>query len=104
MCLKRHVEQNYYDHKIQFIHKAICQIDYFDKIPRDILFDLYYSLKPKIFERGETVLLEGSVIDSIYFILEGTVEVYSQFEYNEFKIEQLGPGSVLNYRSVFIND
>lgn len=47
---------------------------------------------------------EGSLIDSIYFIEEGTVHVTTDFESNEFKIDVLGPGSAINYRAVFLKD
>ena len=44
------------------------------------------------------------MIDSIYFVEQGTVEVTSEFEANEFIIDKLGPGSAINYRAVFLKD
>ena len=32
------------------------------------------------------------------------MEVWTQFEGNEFRMDTLGPGSVINYRSVFLRD
>ena len=45
-----------------------------------------------------------SMIDSIYFVEQGTVEVTSEFEANEFIVDKLGPGSAINYRAVFLKD
>ena len=46
----------------------------------------------------------NSVIDSIYFIEEGTVEVSTEFEGNFFVLDTLHPGTAINYRSVFLRD
>lgn len=32
------------------------------------------------------------------------MEVWTNFEGNEFRMDTLGPGSVINYRSVFLRD
>lgn len=45
-----------------------------------------------------------AVIDSIYFIEEGKVEVSTEFEGFNFVIDVLHPGTAINYRSVFLRD
>ena len=47
---------------------------------------------------------ERSDIDSILIIEEGIVHVESEFEGNEFLIDKLGPGSIINHRAVFLGD
>ena len=44
------------------------------------------------------------MINSIYFVEEGIVEVITEFENNEFVLDKLGPGSAINYRAVFLKD
>lgn len=44
------------------------------------------------------------VSDSIFFIEEGVVEVYTLFEGNIFVLDRLYRGSVMNYRTFFIDD
>ena len=55
-------------------------------------------------KEGGDFLRVGDEIDKIYFIEEGKVEVYTEFEGNRFLIDTLGPGSVINYRAVFLKD
>ena len=38
------------------------------------------------------------------FVVNGTLEVYTEFEGNEFVIDKLNPGSILNYRNIFTDD
>ena len=42
--------------------------------------------------------------DTLYMVVEGVLEVYTYFEGNEFSIEKLKPGSILNYRNLFTDD
>ena len=42
--------------------------------------------------------------DTLYMVVEGALEVYTDFEGNEFSIEKLKPGSILNYRNIFTDD
>ena len=50
------------------------------------------------------VLTQDQTIDSIYFIEEGKVLVETEFEGNQFILDKLGPGSIINYRAVFLKD
>ena len=82
----------------------IKRVEYLDKVPDDILFDLIFSLISVSIDKDQPVLNVFDSISSIYFIEEGTVEVWTSFEGNEFRMDTLGPGSVINYRSVFLRD
>ena len=50
------------------------------------------------------MLGEDNVCESLIFIEEGCLEVYTTFEANEFIIERLYRGSALNYRAYFMKD
>ena len=82
----------------------IKRVEYLDLVPIDILYELIFTLKSKTFEKGNLVLEQDSMINSIYFIEEGIVEVITEFENNEFVLDKLGPGSAINYRAVFLKD
>ena len=82
----------------------IKRIEYLDLVPIDILYELIFSLDEKIFEKDDTVLEKESQIDSIYFVEDGIIDVITEFEDNQFLLDKLGPGSVINYRAVFLND
>jgi CRP-like cAMP-binding protein len=61
-------------------------------------------LKPKYYEKGDVLMKPDDVSDSIFFIEEGVVEVYTLFEGNIFVLDRLYRGSVMNYRTFFIDD
>mmetsp|Transcript_30598 Transcript_30598/g.40708 ORF Transcript_30598/g.40708 Transcript_30598/m.40708 type:complete len:189 (-) Transcript_30598:1089-1655(-) len=103
-CLKRHLVKTYTDHRVKFLSNMVKRVEYLDQVPVEILFDLIFSLKSKPFPKSESVLGAGENIEEIFFIEEGQVEVSTEFEGNKFVIDVLGPGSVINYRSVFLKD
>jgi CRP-like cAMP-binding protein len=47
---------------------------------------------------------EEDPIDKIIFVVNGNLEVYTEFEGNEFIVETLVPGTILNYRTIFTDD
>lgn len=67
------------------------------------MYELMYKMKPRQYESGHILIREGQKVESIIFLLNGILEVYTKCEGNEFVIERLYSGSVLNYR-VFITE
>ena len=55
-------------------------------------------------ERGTYLLQERDKVDTIYIVISGLLEVYTEFDGNEFLLERLGPGSVINYRTIFMEE
>lgn len=45
---------------------------------------------------------EGDLVDSFIIVVSGIVQVYTEFEGNEFVIENLHSGSILNHRQIFM--
>ena len=68
----------------------------------DLIYDIIFSLQQENKERDAIVLQTNDQADKIYFIEEGSIELYTMFEGNEFIIERLERGSVLNHRAFFI--
>jgi hypothetical protein len=46
----------------------------------------------------------NEVVDNILFVEYGIVEIYTEFESNEFVIEKLYKGSSINFMSFIIED
>ena len=63
-----------------------------------------FSVKSKSFEKDTVVLAEEATANCLYFIEEGILEIYTSFENNEFVLETLYPGSVVNHRAFFMSD
>ena len=75
LCLRRYVTSRYKDHRIQFLKEIVKRIEYFDRVPSEIVYDLIFSLEIKHFDKDENVLQQNDVVDCIYFVEEGTLEV-----------------------------
>ena len=46
----------------------------------------------------------GADADELYFLESGIIEVYTVFEEREFVIERLFKGSIINYRTFFMEE
>ena len=42
--------------------------------------------------------------NTLYFVEDGIVEVYTRFEGSQFVLEQLHKGSAINHRAIFMED
>jgi CRP-like cAMP-binding protein len=69
-----------------------------------MIHTLIYTLKSQQLEEGSMVLKIGDEIDRIIFVERGQIEVYTEFEGNEFVIDRLGPGAVINPGSFWLGD
>ena len=103
-CLKRHIKEEYKDAKIEFLKNMVRSVDYLKNCSEDLIYDIVFSLQLENFEKDSIVLQTNNQADKIYFIEEGQVELYTSFEGNEFVIERLDRGSVINHRAFFIQD
>lgn len=63
-----------------------------------------YSFVPKFYEMHSYIMRENLFSDKLILIENGCVEIFTYFEGNKFIIENLGPGTIINYRTFFIED
>ena len=52
------------------------------------------------YEEGTSVIMKGTIADSIMFIVSGVLELYVEGGINDYSLETLQPGSVLGAYSV----
>lgn len=71
---------------------------------KHLFHKLLYSLELKYFTSHHILLRHDDECESIYMVFTGVLEVYTEFEGNEFIIERLKSGSILNYRVIFTDD
>lgn len=69
-----------------------------------ILYDIIYTLDTKTMIKGAELQKAGANADELYFLQNGIIEVYTEFEKKEFVIERLFKGSIINYRTFFMED
>ena len=92
------------DRKQNFLIKSLQKVPYFANMSDECIHDLYFVLIPGFYEKEDTIIREGQNADRIVLIEHGEVEVFAEFEGNKFVIEILGAGSVINHRTIFMND
>jgi CRP-like cAMP-binding protein len=65
---------------------------------------LFFMFEPIYLDPGEVLLYKGDETNQLFVVEYGMLEVYFEMEGNEFSIEDLGPGSVLNPTVIFMSD
>jgi CRP-like cAMP-binding protein len=58
----------------------------------------------KHYNEGDELQKPGDKARSLYFIQDGIVEISALFDDNQFVIERLHRGSIINYRNWFMDD
>lgn len=95
----------YDDKKKEFLMGLIRKVYYFNKdLDQETLHDLMHKMLPKKYDTGHVIAKEGSVATAIMFVVSGVVESYTTMEGNDFALDNLHSGSVINYRSFFMED
>lgn len=104
ILLKRQVF-DYKDDKLMYLRSQIRKIPFFKtNLPKKILHDMIFGMEAKMYEKGQIILKELDSINSLCFLQKGMIEVYTEFEGNDFILDRLYQGSCINHRSFFIED
>jgi CRP-like cAMP-binding protein len=61
-------------------------------------------MSPLFFEQGQMVAKEMTNADHILIVVNGCCELYTEFEGNEFVIERVYKGGIINSRSFLMED
>ena len=90
---------------MQFLAETIERVEYLSSLPHEILIEIIFSMKEKLFEE-ESIILQANrdTVDAIYFVEKGKLQVSTEFESNKFVLDILEPGSVINHRAIFLNE
>lgn len=59
-------------------------IDYFSNLTRRVLEDIHYNLKLVNFEERHSVIQKDTVVESIIFIVSGSLELYVEGGINDY--------------------
>ena len=94
----------YDDPKLQFLKKMINKLKYVEGLNQYALHEMMFTFKQQIFQGGDIILRTGDVCNELLFVENGIVEVFTEFEGNEFVIERLTQGAIINSRCFFMED
>ena len=63
-----------------------------------------YALEGERFQEGDIFQKPGDEATSLYLLSSGFIDVYTSFEGYNFSLQKLVRGSVLNYRTFFMEN
>ena len=67
------------------------------------MHDIIYLMKSRKYHRGFEILKPGDDTTSLFFLQDGLIEIFTKTESgDDFVLEKLFPGSVINYRTFFL--
>jgi CRP-like cAMP-binding protein len=92
------------DPRFKFLRNTIKRIPFLSNVDDESLFDIIFALSVTSIEKDENIIVPEDKSAALMIIAEGTVDVVTSFESNEFTIDKLGHGSVLNHRNFFKKD
>lgn len=86
----------YKDPLLEFTKKVLNQLKIFRNINKDILHEIVYkTVSKEVYEQGAHILKPGDIVNFMFFIESGHVQIYDIIDGNEFVIENLGQGSIV---------
>ena len=82
----------------------VNRLEYFEKITNAQFHEFVYELETQNIEAGEILLKEGDETNDLIIVGNGCLEIYSEFDGNEFILDFLPRGTILNQTVIFIED
>jgi CRP-like cAMP-binding protein len=84
---------------------SLNQVDFFTNLPRQIKNEWIFTMKQRQLEKGSLLYRIDTFSDEMYVLQSGLVEITHQMDNgDEFVIERLMRGSVVNHNSFLMND
>jgi CRP-like cAMP-binding protein len=104
--LRRHIYA-YQDPNKENIKNIVTRIPYFGPkfLNKHLFHTIIYNFITKYYLKDMVILREQQDdCNKIIIVVSGILEVFTNFEGNEFIIESLEAGSILNFRNLFTDD
>lgn len=96
----------FYDDEVKlFTERELCKIDWFKDLHHSIKNDIIFSMETMTFPEGACICDRGEVVDKMFLIQEGTVQISLKLGYSQnsdrpdFIIERLRRGAIINHRA-----
>ena len=95
----------YNDDSNKHITSMMKKIEYLrDGITPNILNHLVYKTPTRHYDVGQLIFKPGDIMNTIYMVEEGLVEIFFYLEGTRFILDRLPSGSLINYRNLFLNN
>lgn len=102
--IKKHIMV--YDDPLKiFLEMSLNQIDFFKGLSKPVKNEWIFNMKHRLLKRGSLLYKLNTNSSEMYLIQSGHVEIVHKFDNNqEFLIERLERGSIINHNSFLMND
>jgi CRP-like cAMP-binding protein len=101
--LKQHIYR-YNDKQKRFMLNSMRKVEFFNGIGDNATHDIMYSFIGENFSKDDYLQEPGDNATNLYFLQEGVIEIETKCDDIDFTLEKLFRGSVINYRTFFMEE
>ena len=101
--MKQHIYR-YNDKQKRFMLKSMRKVEFFNGIGDNATHDIMYSFIGENFSKDEYLQEPGENATNLFFLQEGVIEIETKCDDIDFTLEKLFRGSVINYRTFFMEE
>lgn len=103
-ALRQHV-LSYKDPNIKFLKYSLSQLPYLRHAKIESVLAMLFAFRPAYYEAGQYVFRQRRhQTERIIIVNSGVLELFTEFEGNEFIIERLEKYSIINGKNIFLED
>ena len=87
-----------------FMKQGLTKLQFLADTDSEGIHDIMYNMKLRKHQKGETLQKPGDSATDLIYVQDGEIEVYVQLDDQNFVIDRLFRGSIVNYRNWFMED
>lgn len=98
--MKANVRKLYVDKSKNFLYTLVKQIEYMKDLSDDTIEDICYSMKKEYVEPGQDVFWTNDPASNIYFIFNGSINIFINLNMQDVLLETLYKGCTIGGQGV----
>ena len=105
--IKRYMMKHLYTYREErksWIRGVIRKIDYLKDVTKEQFHEILYNLEARKIEKGENLYKEQQKCMSFFIVEKGELEAYVNLDGNDFIIERIPKGTIVNSRLLITED
>jgi CRP-like cAMP-binding protein len=83
--------------------KALRNVYWMEKVEQDSMEEIAFCLEHSYYEDNQILFRAGDIVDKIFFIGSGEVEILVSLEDHEILVETLKSGSIIGFNGILTN-
>lgn len=89
------------DVNFKFRKKMLYNVPYFSNLNDDVITELVYLLRPRMYQKGSVIVKRGDATDKLFFLKSGIVDVEVPLHDDKLHFDTLNTGSCFCVYSSF---